>query len=82
MLPRKQLLAALEYLARQLNILIRYEKTAARGGLCLHNGQHQIIIDRKATDAFKIDVITNAVTTFDLSGIYLSPKLRDLFEIL
>ena len=78
---KKALLLSLEDLARQLNIRIRYEKTAARGGLCQHNGQYQIIIDRKTTDDFKIDVIANSIKTLDLTDIYISPKLRDLLDI-
>lgn len=68
----------LEDLARQLSIRIRYEKTSARGGLCKHNDKYQIIIDRKSSDDFKIDIIANALKSFDLSDIYIAPKLRDM----
>lgn len=73
---KKAVLAGLENLAEQLNIKIRYEKTQARGGLCRHEGKYQIIIDRKASDEFKIEVITAALKTFDLSGIFISPQIR------
>lgn len=77
---KKQLLLLLEELANQLNIRVRYEKTAARGGLCRHNDEYQIIIDRKATDDFKIDTLARALKTFELSDIYIAPKLRDLLD--
>ena len=80
MSPKKQLLHSLEDLAKQLNIRLRYEKTSARGGLCIHKGKYNIIIDPKASDDFKIDVIVSSLTAFDLSGFFISPKLRDLLE--
>ncbi|MDR2869591.1 MAG: hypothetical protein LBV04_03990 [Deferribacteraceae bacterium] len=78
---KKQLLGMLEDLARQMDIRIRYEKTTARGGLCKHNDKYQIIIDRKSNDDFKIDIIAAALKSFDLSDIYIAPKLRDVLEI-
>lgn len=77
---KKAVLLGLENLAEQLGIKIRYEKTQARGGLCRHEGKYQVIIDRKATDEFKIDVLVTALKTFDLSGIFISPQIRALLE--
>jgi hypothetical protein len=71
----------LEDLAKQLDVRIRYEKTTARGGLCKHNSNYQIIIDRKATDELKIDVIATALRGFNLADMYISPKLRDVLEL-
>jgi hypothetical protein len=59
---------------------VRYEKTSARGGLCLHEGQYLIIIDRKTSDDFKIEVIARELKNFDLSDIFISPRLRDIIE--
>ncbi len=81
MAPKKQLLHSLEDLAKQLGIRVRYEKTSARGGLCLHQGKYNIIMDPKASDDFKIDLMASALKTFDLSGFFVAPKLRDLLEL-
>ena len=80
MSPKKQLLRSLEDLAKQLNIRLRYEKTSARGGLCIHRGKHNIIIDPKSSDDFKIEIIVRSLAAFDLSGFFIPPKLRDLLE--
>jgi len=81
MSSKKELLQSLEELAKQLEIRIRYEKTLAKGGLCLHQGKYNIIIDRKSSVDFKIEVIAGALKTFDLSNLFISPKLRDLLEL-
>ena len=81
MSSKKYLLHSLEELAKQLSIRIRYEKTSAHGGLCLHEGKYNIIIDKRASTDFKISVIVGALKTFDLSGFFISPKLRDLLGL-
>ena len=81
MSPKKDLLRSLEELAKQLGIRVRYEKTSARGGLCLHHGSYNIIIDPKSSVEYKIAVISGALKTFDLSNLFISPKLRDLLEV-
>ena len=78
---KKQLLSAMEELAAQLDIKIRYEKTSARGGLCRHNGKYQIIVDKKASEEFKLNVISEALKNFDLSNLFISPQLREYMEL-
>lgn len=78
---KKQLLTAMEELAVQLDIKIRYEKTSARGGLCRHNGKYQIIVDKKASEEFKLNVISKALKNFDLSNLFISPQLREYMEL-
>jgi hypothetical protein len=75
---KKALLKGLEELAAQLNIRVRYEKTSARGGLCKHDEQYYIIIDRKASEDLKIDILARELRNFDLSDIFLSPRIREL----
>lgn len=78
---KKQLLL-LEELIRQLNVRVRYEKitTTTPGGLCRHNGEYQVIIDKKASEDLKIDLLANAIKTFDLSDMFIPPKIRDLLD--
>ena len=81
MSSKKELLSSLEELAKQLEIRIRYEKTSARGGLCQYHGRYHIIIDPKSLIDYKIGIISGALKTFDLSNLFISPKLRDLLEL-
>lgn len=77
---KKQLLEELEALAVKAGVRIRYERTDARGGMCLHKGIQMIIIDKKAADDYKIGTIIDNIKKIDLSGHYISPKLRDVLD--
>jgi hypothetical protein len=74
------LLKELEELASKLNIKVRYERTKARGGLCRKGEQFMIIIDRSADPHYKTAVIAEAVKKFDLTDVYISPKVREAIE--
>jgi len=76
----KQILKELESLCSQLGIVLRYEKTSARGGLCRVEDKYYIIIDRKAKDDYKASVIANSLKNFDLKNIHIKPKLREYLE--
>lgn len=74
------LLSELEELSQKLGIKIRYESTRARGGLCQVDGQYMFILDRKAEKSYRLLMLGRAVKNFDLSGQYLSPKLREYLD--
>ena len=74
------ILKELEEVAEKLGIKIRYEKTKARGGLCKKDEQFMIIIDKASNPHYKITVLSEALKGFDLDGIYISPKIRELLE--
>ncbi|MGE4266569.1 MAG: hypothetical protein AB7F25_03970 [Deferribacterales bacterium] len=74
------LLAELEALAQQLDIRLRYESTRAKGGLCQVDGKFQFILDRKASKDFRLLILARAIKTFDLSNMYISPKLREYLD--
>ena len=80
MAKENKLLKELEELAEKLGVKIRYEKTKARGGLCKKNDEFLIIVDKKASSLYKINILTEALKTFDLSDVFLSPKLREHLE--
>lgn len=77
---RAQLLRELEAVCSQLDITLRYEKTSAKGGLCKVDDSYFIIVDRKASEEYKIHVIGKALKQFDLSNIHLKPKLREFLD--
>lgn len=76
----KQLLNELEEIASKVGIKIRYEKTDARGGMCIFKGKSVIIIDRNATNDYKIKIIVDNLKKIDLTGVYISPKIRNIID--
>ena len=77
---KKDTLKELEELALKAGIKVRYEKTEARGGMCTFQGGPLIIIDRKASDDYKIAVLAENIKKMDLADIYISPKMRELLD--
>lgn len=75
-----KLLAELEELASKLNIKLRYEVTKARGGLCTVDGEKMFILDRKSSKEYKLLMLARAIKEFDLSDMYISPKLREFLD--
>ena len=76
----KKILEELETLALKAGIKIRYEKTEARGGMCTYKGKQIIIIDRKASDDYKLAVVIENLRRLDLTEFYINPKLRDVMD--
>jgi hypothetical protein len=79
------LLHHLEELAERIAIAVRYENITGEdspgaGGLCRIRGEYVLIVHSRATVTEKIRLLTKALRQFDLSGIYLIPALRKLFE--
>ena len=79
------LLNQLEELAERLEILVRdeninIEESSSSGGLCRVEGKHVIILNSKATVKEKIQVMIAALHQFDLSGMYVKPVIRELFD--
>lgn len=75
-----KLLAELEEIASKLEIKLRYEVTKARGGLCTVDGERLFILDRKSSREYKLLMLARTVKEFDLSDIYISPKLREFLD--
>ncbi|PLX71539.1 MAG: hypothetical protein C0602_00960 [Denitrovibrio sp.] len=75
-----KLLEELEAIASKLNIKLRYEVTKAKGGLCTVDGEMMFIVDRKSTKEYKLLMLARTIKEFDLSDIYISPKLREFLD--
>lgn len=75
-----KLLAELEEIAGKLDIKLRYEATKARGGLCVVDGEKMFILDRKADKDYRLQMLARTIKQFDLSDIYISPKLREYLD--
>lgn len=81
----ENLLGHLEDLANSLNIEVRYEQLKKEGaffpgGLCKVKGEDIIIINSNATIEDKIVTLSKALSTFDLSQIYIRPALREFLS--
>ena len=75
----EEMLGQMEELARNLNIIVRYEKILKEsaffpGGFCRVKGKDMIIINSKASLDDKI------LLPFDLSQIYVLPAIRELID--
>lgn len=78
----KTILSLLEELCQSLGLQVRYElikKEASfyPGGLCRIKGEQVVIINSSASNDDKIQILTKAVTSFDLNQVYLKPALRE-----
>lgn len=81
----ENLLGRLEELANSLNVEIRYEQlkkegTFFPGGLCKVKGEDIIIINTRATIDDKITILSKALSTFDLSKMYIRPAVREFLS--
>ena len=75
----------LEEVARALSITVRHEpiddeEASSTGGLCRVNNEHLIIIDTKASPRQQAAILAGALQRFDISRIYVRPKVRALLE--
>jgi len=77
-----KILEQLEKLANSLEIPVRYEQIKKEGsffpgGLCKVKGEDILIINSMATVEDKIQILVKAVTSFDISQVYMRPVLRE-----
>lgn len=76
----KNILKELENTCEKLNITVRYEKTSAKGGLCLLNSKHIIIVDKKSSDEYKANILARSLKEFDIEALHLKPAVRYFIE--
>jgi hypothetical protein len=75
-----EILEALESLARQLGIEVRYEKGDFKGGFCTFRDQHLIIMQKNENTYKKIQILARELHRFDLEQIYVIPAIRELLQ--
>jgi hypothetical protein len=74
-------LKELETVAEKKQIRVTYEAIGGElgaGGLCKVKGQYRVIIDRRATDGDKINVLAAALAQFSLEDVFMSEEIRNL----
>jgi len=74
------ILQELEKIASRLNIVIRYEKGNFNSGYCRLEEQKMLIIKKDLNLDQKIYIVARELNRFDLSGMYILPKIRNLLE--
>ncbi len=79
------LLVALEGLAEQLQIPVRYavlatEELPGRGGMCLIHGERRIIIEKDLTIREKARLLAAGLAQFDFEDVFLLPAVREAIE--
>ncbi len=84
-MPRKiaDTLKELEDVAEKKAIKVSYETIGGElgaGGLCKVKGQHRVIVDRRATDGEKANVIAAALARFPLEDVFMSEDTRALID--
>ena len=74
----------LEKAASEVGITVRYERLRGIrptvGGLCTIKGRLHVIIERRARDHEKYEVLLDALARVDTDGVFLSPELRKLID--
>jgi hypothetical protein len=81
----EQLLAALELIAEQLEIPVRYaavatEELPGQGGLCVLRGERRIIIERNLGVREKVRLLAAGLGHFDLQNVFMLPRIREAIE--
>jgi len=81
-LKLESLLSQLEELTESLGVKIRYEKIVKEGsyfsgGLCKIKGEDIVIINSKAAIDDKIEILSDALRSFDLSQVFIKPAIRE-----
>jgi hypothetical protein len=82
---RERLLSELETLATRLSIVIRVESFGGgtlegRGGLCWVHGKPVVMMDSSLSVPERIAMLTAALATFELGGVYVPPLVRACIE--
>src|SRR5262249_48564421 len=74
-------LRELESIAEKKKIRVSYEAIGGElgmGGLCKVKGEHRVIIDKRASDGDKVNLLAGALARFDLEDVFMSEAIRAL----
>jgi hypothetical protein len=77
------ILQNLEAIAEKMSIQVNYENLRkkhifSKGGLCRLKEDKVVIIDTTLNLSEKIDVLSDALSQFDLEDIYMPPAVRKI----
>ena len=75
-----QILQELEKIADKLDLTVRYEKGNFSSGYCRVEDQKMLIIKKELNLDQKITIMSNILNEFDLTNVFMLPKIRDILE--
>lgn len=75
-----QVLQELEKIADKLDLTVRYEKGNFSSGYCRVEDQKMLIIKKELNLDQKISIMSTILNEFDLSNVFILPKIRDILE--
>jgi hypothetical protein len=81
----ERFLAELEVLASRLGVVVRVEPfggglLAGRGGLCWVRRRPIVVMDSSLSMAKRIAALTEALSVFELTDVYVPPLVRARLE--
>ena len=84
-MQNSKVLEYLEDLAFRLGIEIVHEKLgeadfSIEGGLCKVKGVYKIFMDPSAPLELQIEILTRALSSFQIEELYLLPFIREILE--
>ena len=78
-MTEKEILEELEDIACRVGVDVRYDRLEGKGGECIVKGKPYVIINEGLPDEEKISILVSALKKLDLEGIFLKPRIRELF---
>jgi hypothetical protein len=76
-------LKELETVAQKRGVRISYESLGGElgiGGLCKVKGEYRILVDKRAPDGDKINLIAQALGRFSFDDLFMSEQTRALLD--
>lgn len=70
----------LEALAAELEVDVRYEDLASRGGLCRVGDRTCLFVNRSLSLVERVAVFADGLASLPLDGVFIRPLVRDLLE--
>jgi hypothetical protein len=76
----EELIAELEQLAAQLNVVVRYEKGDFEGGYCILKTDRVLLINKRLMSNKKASVFALALHEIGLDNVFIKPVVREFIE--
>ena len=71
---------ALEEVARQFGLDVRWEKGHFRGGRCTVNGEDLIMLNKHHPPEVHLTILAESLHDLPIDSVFLRPAVREAFE--
>jgi hypothetical protein len=75
-----QMIAELAEIAPQIGLTVRAENGRFAGGLCIVNGEHLIVLNKRHPPERQFSVLAAALRSAPIDDVYLKPSIRRALE--